>query len=509
MGCFFCWIVVSFQRGIAREIEAQNKWAQRVEMSYFFVLSADDALLRSPSSSRTRTSMRPTLALQVRGGGLGLLMCSHLPRKSVVPAPLSRRAVPIYRPNHSPYYVGLDRVREDPYDRVANPHGVIQLGLSDNKLCLDLIEDWMSKHFESSAIGGGDFAMYQPFDGMPEMKLAMAGFMSKVLGGTLSFDPSNVVLTAGATPAIEILCFCLADHGNAFLVPTPYYPGFDRDMTWRTGVEVIPVHCRSADSFTLSITALDQAFDQAMKKGLKVSGVLISNPSNPVGNLLSRDMLCNLLEFAREKNIHIISDEIFAGSVHGDAEFVSMLEILDLVEYDKGRVHVVYGLSKDLSVAGFRVGAIHSYNEDVLAASKKLTRFSSISSLTQRLLVPMLTDSGFINTFLGTNRDRSRETYKLFVEGLEQLGVNYLDSVAGSYCWVDMGGFMSSYSEKGELELWEKLLEVSKVNATPGSACHCAEPGWFRCCFTTILKDDIPVVMDRINKVAKLCKHAR
>lgn len=54
---------------------------------------------------------------------------------------------------------------------------------------------------------------------------AMAGFMSKVLGGTVSLDPSNIVLTAGATPAIEILCFCLADHGNAFLIPTPYYPG--------------------------------------------------------------------------------------------------------------------------------------------------------------------------------------------------------------------------------------------------------------------------------------------
>lgn len=49
--------------------------------------------------------------------------------------------------------------------------------------------------------------------------------MSQVMGGTVNFDQSNMVLTSGATPAIEMLSFCLADHGDAFLVPTPYYPG--------------------------------------------------------------------------------------------------------------------------------------------------------------------------------------------------------------------------------------------------------------------------------------------
>ena len=54
---------------------------------------------------------------------------------------------------------------------------------------------------------------------------AIAGFMSRVVGRTVAFDPLQIVLTAGATPAIEILSFCLADSGNALLVPTPYYPG--------------------------------------------------------------------------------------------------------------------------------------------------------------------------------------------------------------------------------------------------------------------------------------------
>lgn len=50
--------------------------------------------------------------------------------------------------------------------------------------------------------------------------------MSRIMGGNVSFDPSNMVITAGGTPAVEVLAFCLADHGNAFLIPSPYYPGY-------------------------------------------------------------------------------------------------------------------------------------------------------------------------------------------------------------------------------------------------------------------------------------------
>ena len=50
--------------------------------------------------------------------------------------------------------------------------------------------------------------------------------MSEQRGYRVAFDPSNIVLTAGATSANEALMFCLADQGDAFLIPTPYYPGY-------------------------------------------------------------------------------------------------------------------------------------------------------------------------------------------------------------------------------------------------------------------------------------------
>ncbi|KAL5212516.1 hypothetical protein ABZP36_023363 [Zizania latifolia] len=432
--------------------------------------------------------------------------------RAALPDPSTRGAA--IRDDDSLYYAGLRRCAEDPYHPASNPAGVIQLGLAENYLSLDLVGRWMEEHAAEAALmaGGEDeeerelsvrgLATYQPYDGILAFKMGLAGFMRQIMQEAVSFDPSQMVITSGATPAMEILSFCLADPGNAFLVPSPYYPGWDRDIKWRTGIELIPVPCRSTDNFNISITALEITYNQAKKRGIRVRGVLISNPNNPTGSFVPKQTLHDLLEFATEKNIHLISDEVFAGSTYGSGKFVSVAEVVDdLEDFDRGRVHIIYGLSKDLSLAGFRVGVIYSYNESIVTAAAKIARFSSVSTPTQRLLVAMLSDQKFISDYLKINRERLRKMYHLFVDALSQVGIECFKSSGGFYCWADMSKFIRSYNEKGERKLWDRLLEEAKVNVTPGSSCHCIEPGWFRCCFTTLSEQDIPILVERLRRV--------
>ncbi|TVU12838.1 hypothetical protein EJB05_46501, partial [Eragrostis curvula] len=456
----------------------------------------------SPSSSAANATASPIHRSLSRG---------LLTPRAALPALSARGAVVRAGDEDSLYYAGLRRCADDLYHPVSNPDGFINLGIAENHLSLDLVGRWIEEHAGPALLEGmteerdltvRGLATYQPYDGILALKMALAGFMRQVMHESVSFDPSQMVITSGATPAMEILSFCLADPGNAFLVPSPYYPGWDRDIKWRTGVELIPVPCRSTDNFNISITALEIAYKQAKKRGIRVRGVLISNPSNPTGGIVPRETLHDLLEFVAEKNIHLISDEIFAGSTYGSDKFVSVADVAnELEEYDKGRVHIIYGISKDLSLAGFRVGVIYSYNENIVAAAAKIARFSSVSTPTQRLLVSMLSDQKFISDYLRINRERLQKMYLLFVDALKQVGIECFKSSGGFYCWADMSKYIRSYSEKGERKLWDRLLEEAKVNVTPGSSCHCIEPGWFRCCFTTLSEQDITVLVERLRRV--------
>ena len=101
--------------------------------------------------------------------------------------------------------------------------------------------------------------------------------------------------------------------------------------------------------------------------------------------------LRELLAFVFEKNIHLVCDEIYSGSVFSSPKLTSIAEVLatDKIS-EREHFHIIYSLSKDLGLPGFRVGVIYSYNDTVVTAARRMSSFSLVSSQTQHLIAPTL-----------------------------------------------------------------------------------------------------------------------
>lgn len=265
-------------------------------------------------------------------------------------------------------------------------------------------------------------------------------------------------------------------------------------------MNIVPIHCDSSNNFQITLEALESAYKNSEAMNMKVKAVLITNPSNPLGIAIQRSVLEDILDFVTRKNIHLVSDEIYSGSVFSSHEFVSVAEILESRQYkDAERVHIVYSLSKDLGLPGFRVGTIYSYNDKVVTTARRMSSFTLISSQTQHLLASMLSDENFTDNYIKINRERLRKRYEMIIEGLKSAGIECLKGNAGLFCWMNMSPMLENNTRDGELKLWNSILNEVKLNISPGCSCHCSEPGWFRVCFANMSEQTLEIALKRIR----------
>lgn len=265
-------------------------------------------------------------------------------------------------------------------------------------------------------------------------------------------------------------------------------------------MQVLPFQCDSSNGFQVTKQALEAAYNKAEENNTNVKGLIITNPSNPLGTTLDRDTLIDLVNFINEKNIHLVCDEIYAATVFNSPSFISVSEIIQDMEYiNRELIHIVYSLSKDMGLPGFRVGIVYSYNDAVVHCARKMSSFGLVSSQTQHLLASMLSDDEFVEKFLKESSKRLAKRYNTFTKGLEQAGIPCLRSNAGLFFWMDLRRLLKEQTLEGEMALWRVIIYEVKLNVSPGSSFHCSEPGWFRVCFANIDDETVKVALERIR----------
>lgn len=185
---------------------------------------------------------------------------------------------------------------------------------------------------------------YTPPAGLPELRQAIAEELGRIHGRPI--DPAGIVVTAGAKQALFNACFALFGPGDRVLVPSPYWTSYP-SIVRLARAETVLVPTAAERGFRLSTEDLDAAYDE------RVRGLILNSPSNPTGAVLARSDLEAIVRWAAERNVWVISDEIYGRIYFGDGRAPG---VLDLDESLLDRVVLVDGASKSFAMTGWRIG---------------------------------------------------------------------------------------------------------------------------------------------------------
>ena len=388
--------------------------------------------------------------------------------------------------------------RGDLYNPETNPDGHINFGTAEthliNKEVLALLYkiqtrmELKPKHIH-----------YDFFNGSIEFRSAIAEYWQKVIfekDSNRQLTLNNIGLGAGCSIALEMLATMLGDPGDVFLIPTPYYSGFVDDIHDRAGIEPVGVHC----SIDLPKAPFEAALAEQKKLGKTVRAVLFSSPNNPVGTVYNPEAVRNLISFCMENNLDLISDEIYAQTIHdSNAKWNSTLSLVPN-EYLQ-RVHVTSSFAKDFALSGLRTGFVISFNTDMLKGMEGLAYYSAVSTHTQAVLTQLL-KAPETPSIIQKNREQLRASYELMKSSLKDMGIETMPAQGGIFIFANFSDYMEKVEFKEEFSLWEKIFGELKVNISPGQLFDAEKPGWFRICYA----QDPKVVSEACSRLKKLKK---
>lgn len=384
------------------------------------------------------------------------------------------------------------------YDKDTNPDGLINMGTAESHLVNKEVCDLLRKSAERMDLTGYNIH-YNKFEGSDEFRTAIAEHWQKIIFGDdpqVRLTKDNVATCAGCTVALETLAMLLAEPGDVFLIPAPYYSSFVDDIGDRAGIIAVGVPCGEE----LDREGFEEAFESVEKEGRRVRAVLFSSPNNPIGTVYKKEAVQNIIDFAMAHDIDIISDEIYAQTVFDpEAEFVSTMKLVPAAY--RHRVHVTSSFAKDFVLSGFRTGMCFSFNPSIIQGFASIIYYSCVSSHTQSLLTAML-KSTELPEVMELSRQRLKLAYEIFAEGLGDMGIPVMKAQAGIFVMADFSGYLEKQEFSEEQVLWEKIYNELMINVSPGQLFGCDKPGWFRACYA-FDKETVEEACRRLKKLKK------
>lgn len=358
---------------------------------------------------------------------------------------------------------------------------------------------------------------YGDFSGRMAMRKAFSNMVSYTFLSKSKIipQPEHLVISAGCGSIISNLAVTLCEPNDAILLPTPTYAALPNDVSVLAQAVIIGMPAKPENNYGLTLDMLQKGLQESLTKGHRPRVVFLINPQNPIGTIYTRKELEMAIDFCEKENLHLIVDEIYANSVYDETDeeknkFMSIVEIMalrtntknDQNNYLGNYVHVIWGLSKDFCMSGYRIGILFTHNIALLKAMSTINYFSCVSFDTQDVLATVLSNESFVKNYLQTARKSLLNASNAVIHAATRLGVPFQQPSAGMFVWLDFQSFLPLHLHgwEAEHELTRLMFEEAKVLLTPGEACFAERPGFYRLCFAW-MEDPIDAIEECFRRL--------
>lgn len=325
----------------------------------------------------------------------------------------------------------------------------------------------------SLGVGEPDFITPQPFgaagiksiadgktqytsnSGLKELRCAISCYLHDSID--VDYEPeTEVLVTVGASEAIDLALRALLNPGDEVLVPSPSYVSYAPCVELTGGVAVA-IDTKAENMFKLTPEELTEKITPRTK------ALILPYPNNPTGAIMEKEYLEKIAPVILKHNLIVVSDEIYSELTYGEEPHCSIASLPDMWE----RTVVINGFSKAFAMTGWRVGYVAAPS-DILAIMRKIHQYAIMCAPTTGQYAALeALEHSFRNDFAEVKEMRRQynERRIYLVNRLNDMGLKCFEPRGAFYAFPSV----KSTGMDGE-HFAEKLLFNKKVAVVPGSA---------------------------------------
>lgn len=345
----------------------------------------------------------------------------------------------------------------------------------------DIVTDDLFRAACKQALDDGH-TFYADKNGEPPLRAALSDYLTGL--HALPVTQDRVTVTASGMAALHMLTEMLVDVGDNIVLVTPMWPNAEAVIRLMNGEpRRLPLTADDEGVWHLDLDRLSSVCDH------RTRAILVNSPANPTGWVIARDQQQALLDFAKERGIWIIADEVYGRLVYAGQAAPSFLDIAG----PEDPVFVLNSFSKSWAMTGWRLGWVVAppVLEETLANMVEYAT-SGATAFSQRAAVTAIKNG---ETFVERFREYCRAGRDIVTDRLGTLSrVTYHPPEGAFYAFLRVDGEADSEA------LAKRIVRDARVGLAPGIAFGPESEGWLRICFAQS-PELLTRAMDRLETV--------